>query len=105
MAETRSVHFPSPARAPAPEVEPGAARVFDRGQKVIQDGISPKDTGPVNAIAELADALREVETVRVKLRGMLVTENRHGDLFVCLGATRRLESAIQALIEVEEGAP
>jgi hypothetical protein len=97
MAETRTVHFPPAAREPAP----AESALEKRGREVRERKAEPG----VNAIAQLADALREVETVRVKLRGMLVTDNRHGDLFVCLGAVRRLETAIQALIEVEEGAP
>jgi hypothetical protein len=95
MAETRSVHFPPPELAREHPLE-------QRGRELRERKAADS---AVNAIAELSSALREVETVRVKLRGMLVTDNRHGDLFVCLGAVRRLETAIQALIEVEEGAP
>jgi hypothetical protein len=89
-------------KGPISEPAPLESALEKRGREVRERKAAEPG---VNAIAELSNALREVETVRVKLRGMLVTDNRHGDLFVCLGAVRRLETAIQALIEVEEGAP
>jgi hypothetical protein len=56
-----------------------------------------------NPLQALADAQRDAELVREKLRGLLTTETRHGDLQVTLSALRRCLENVQVLIEVEEG--
>jgi hypothetical protein len=73
-----TVHFP-PAAEPAATVQ-AAPNVFET----------------------FAAALRDTELMREKLRGLIVSENRHGDLQAVLSAARRVESSVQALIEAEE---
>jgi hypothetical protein len=95
---TRSIHFP-----PADGV-PAAARkvaVKTNGVNAFR-GATPQPAHRVNVIGCYADALRDVETAREKLRALLVADDRHGDLQVALSATRRLEANIQQLIEAEE---
>lgn len=79
----RSVHFPeSPAKAPSPATE-------------------AKPDVP-NILEVFAEALRDVELVRSRLRGLLTTDSRHGDLQAALSATRRVEEKLQTLIDHEE---
>lgn len=75
---TTSVHFP-----PAPARQPEAAH-------------------SVPHLQTYASALADVELVRDQLRRLLTSENRHGDLQVALSALKRLQPAIQILIDAEE---
>lgn len=65
-----------------------------------------KEPAPVpkipNSLGNYASALREVELIRERLRGLVISENRHGDLQIILSAGRRLEESVLALIEAEE---
>jgi hypothetical protein len=56
----------------------------------------------VNVLAALATAQRASDLVRQKLKGLLASDNRHGDLQVALSATRRLGEALSILIDGEE---
>lgn len=76
----RSIHFPPARQTPEPR----------------------KYTCSV--LGALQCALEETELAREKLRGILLSEERHGDLQVALSAVRRLEAAVQRLIEAEENA-
>lgn len=75
---THTVHFP-PATEPA-----------------------PTKTSRPNILETYSATLRDVELMREKLRGLIVTGNRHGDFQAILSAGRRAEDAVQALIEAEE---
>jgi len=63
------------------------------------DGIPLPKTNPIEAFSK---ALRDIEIARDQLRGLLVTDNRHGGLQVALMALRRCEAAVLSLIDVEE---
>ncbi len=75
---SRSIHFPAASEPPARPSE--QTKVLDC----------------------FAGSLRDVEQIREKLRALLVSENRHGDLQAALSATRRLESSLLELIRTEE---
>lgn len=77
-----SIHFPPPDLSPAKGAD---------SQLVYQ-----------NIILTLSEVLRDTETLREKMRGLLVTDSRHGDLQVALSCARRIEAGIQVLIEAEE---
>jgi hypothetical protein len=49
-----------------------------------------------------SSALRDAELMREKLRGLIVSDNRHGDLQAILSAARRVEDTVQTLIDAEE---
>ena len=55
-----------------------------------------------NALEVFANAHRDVETIREKLRGLLTSDSRHGDLQAVLSATLRLAEHVKTLIEFEE---
>jgi hypothetical protein len=55
-----------------------------------------------NIIQTFSDALRDTETIREKLRGIMNANDRHGDLQVALSALKRLETGIRTLIAAEE---
>jgi hypothetical protein len=58
----------------------------------------------VNVLEVYANCVRDVSTASDKLRKLLLSENRHGDLQVSLSALRRATTAVEALIAIEEGA-
>jgi hypothetical protein len=58
--------------------------------------------GNLNILETYSAALRDVELMREKLRGLIVSETRHGDLQIVLSAARRVEELAQALVEAEE---
>jgi hypothetical protein len=76
---TRSIHFPPPREACRQEV---AAKV--------------------NVLEAFSSALRDAETIRELLRGLILSNGRHGDLQSALSATRQLERSLVLLIEAEE---
>ena len=77
----RSVHFPGPPKQePAPE---------------------PK-AKELNILEVFANAHRDVELIREKLRGLLTSGTRHGDLQVSVSAAKRLQEQLNILIEHEE---
>jgi hypothetical protein len=82
MASTRSIHFP-----------PAAERAGD---------IENLPPVRANVLESYAGALRSVETCRELLRGLVVSEGRHGDLQAALSAARQLEGHLLVLIEAEE---
>jgi hypothetical protein len=78
----RSIHFPSArVESPRPDSTP-----------------APR----VNALESFSSALRDAETIREKLRGLVVSDGRHGDLQTALSAARELEGHLLELIEAEE---
>lgn len=85
----RSVHF---SKLP---FEPPKASMESEAQ-------SPAATPRPNALQSYASALRDAETLRDKLRGLVSSDSRHGDLQVSLSALRRIEEAVRALIAAEE---
>lgn len=81
----RSVHFGSlPFDPPQSKAEPQPAPV------------------QANALQSFGDALRDTELVRNKLRGLIASDSRHGDLQITLSALRRIEDAVRVLIAAEE---
>ena len=83
----RSVHFPE---APKPDAKPLNPGHFETRAK------------EVNILEVFANAHRDVELIREKLRGLLTSSTRHGDLQVSISATKRLEEYLGVLIEHEE---
>jgi hypothetical protein len=55
-----------------------------------------------NVLGTFAAALSDAELVREKLRKLLLTDNRHGELQIVLSAARRVEQSVLALIAAEE---
>ncbi len=79
---TTSLHFPAapdttPAKSAAPESAP-------------------------NVLESFRDALSESDLIHKRLRSLLVSADRHGDLQVILSACLRLERPVRALIQSEE---
>lgn len=85
----RSVHFP-PATEPEQPAKPARHR------------LDPKPAAETNILEVFANANRDTELIRERLRGLLTTTSRHGDLQAALSAVRRLAENIQILIEHEE---
>lgn len=85
----RSVHFP-------PAAEPGA-----RPRKP-EPKPNPDPVAETNILEVFANAHRDTELIRERLRGLLTTTSRHGDLQAAYSAVRRLAENIQILIEHEE---
>lgn len=84
----RSVHFPA-----APEPEQPARRRREP---------EAKPAAETNILEVFANANRDTELIRERLRGLLTTPSRHGDLQTALSAVKRLADNIQILIEHEE---
>ena len=55
-----------------------------------------------NVLGTFAAALSDAELIREKLRKLLLTDNRHGELQIVLSAARRVEQNVLALIAAEE---
>ena len=55
-----------------------------------------------NVLDCLARAFSDSQLIHDTLRKAVFSDTRHGDLFVCLSAARRLEAALMKLIEAEE---
>ena len=85
---THSVHFP-----PAPETEEKRSSTRLAGETQREN---------VGALEWLSAAVRDVDLARGMIRGLLRSANRHGDLQVALSAARRLQTALESLIEGEE---
>lgn len=87
---SHSIHFP-----PAPKDEAPPKR------HATNPAAKPK-AEPVNIMECFGNALRDVELARERLRSLITSANRHGDLQVCLSAAKRLQDSLTALIEAEE---
>lgn len=85
----RSVHFP-PAAEPGPRT---------RKPEPKPDLEPAPET---NILEVFANAHRDTELIRERLRGLLTTQSRHGDLQAAYSAVKRLADNIQILIEHEE---
>lgn len=57
----------------------------------------------VNPFECLAKAIVDTATLSEKIKGLLKTDNRHGDLRVSLSAALRIEENIRHMIDVELG--
>lgn len=88
-----TVHFP-----PVPKPDPARSPTDGRRK------VGTRSDDPRNAIQAYSDALRDTELVRERLRNLLNSANRHGDLQVALSAAERLRGSIQLLIDTEESA-
>ena len=80
----RSVHFPEAPR------------------NSVSSPSAPHTPKELNVIEQFADALRDSELIRSRLRGLLTSDSRHGDLQASLSAALRLADKLRALIENEE---
>lgn len=54
-------------------------------------------------LAALASALRHAELIKGKLRALMTSQNRHGDLQAILSACRNCAADVVVLIDDEEG--
>lgn len=92
-----SIHFPAPD-APVNDGR-SVARATRRPLHPIRK--PARKAAPINMMECFASALRDIEITREKLRDLVNSGSRHGDLQVALSAARRLEASLQALINAE----
>ncbi len=86
-----SIHFPA------------GTDLVNGGSKDSSAGASKLAPVPqVNVLQRFADALRDVELCRERLRGLVISGNRHGDLQVVRSALLRSVEAVNSLIDAEE---
>lgn len=94
-----TIHFPPVSaiepRESAPMVNNGSAPKQKRTAK-------PDPERQPNVMQAFTDALRDAELIREKLRNLVNSGSRHGDLQVTLSALRRAEDSVRLLIEAEE---
>lgn len=57
---------------------------------------------PVGVLGALAAAVADAQLVSNKLKALVGSATRHGDLQVALSAVRRIEGSLLVLIEAEE---
>ena len=97
----KSLHFlpPEPIREDVPKAPQRAATSTHVRKSKRQ---KQPATVPANAIEVFGSALRDIEIVREKLRGLVASYERHGDLQVALSACRRIEHDLTVLILAEE---
>lgn len=93
MSTTRTVHFG------ALPYDPPATESKDHSRKPAKQA-DPKPQP--NIMQCFGDALRDAELMREKLRGLVSSHARHGDLQVALSAAKRVEEALKVLISAEE---
>jgi len=80
---------------------------MQKQQRSVRNTTPPADdlsmpAPPTNALDCFAKAIHDCAIVRDKLAQLVFSENRHGDLFAALSASRRLQAEIEKLIEAEE---
>jgi len=101
---TRSVHFPERAEArvngPITENTPAVQKAVARRQIFNK----PIASGQPNVITALGTTTREAALIVEKLKPIVHSESRHGDLLVARGAAQRLIQALDVLIAHEEHA-
>ena len=109
IGASRSIHFPPPTDPPLSDCRPSKAAVKDGRQSLAQG--RPRTTASrrkrdfatqINVMECFSGALRDTELAREKLRELVNSGSRHGDLQVALSAARRLEASLSKLIEAEE---
>lgn len=67
-----------------------------------QNGTQPAAEVVSDYLRQLRSATADTEIARDKLKGLLNSSGRHGDLMVAHGALERAKAAIHELIELEE---
>ena len=88
--------FPSQAGTePDPAVKRGKEPRLRRAAKTVE-------VQQPNVMETFANALRDVETIREKLRGLVNSGSRHGDLQVARSAAIRIQESLSILIDAEE---
>ena len=95
-----SIHFPD-ARLASPDPPPALPKRIGKAKRSVERPAAGAAQA-VNQLELYANALRDAETVRNMLRGLVVSGTRHGDLHVARSASLRIAESLKHMIDAEE---